>query len=117
MVLFDSDLAKRDGFEVRALALAGRGTAPMAYLLRWAGKAVLVSGRIPEKLTLPGAEALQHEIRGTDGAAAQYVQALRRLAEMSPALWLPAVPVQGQNANLYDDDWAKVVEQNRQMFE
>jgi hypothetical protein len=41
---------------------------------------------------------------------------LAALAGVAPDLWLPAVPVHGQNANLYDDDWARVLEQNRQLF-
>ena len=32
------------------------------------------------------------------------------------SLWLPGVPVHGQNANLYDDDWVKVLTRNRQLF-
>jgi hypothetical protein len=35
---------------------------------------------------------------------------------VNPDLWLPAVPIHGQNANLYDQDWAKVVAQNLRMF-
>jgi hypothetical protein len=34
---------------------------------------------------------------------------------VTPDLWLPAVPVHGQNANLYDRDWENVLGQNRQL--
>ncbi len=115
-VLSDGDLATSGWFDVRPIPLEGRGLAPMAYEVRWAGKTVLVSGRIPVKLSLPEAERLVGEVNGPHGSPEGYRKSLDRLAEVHPALWLPAVPVHGQNANLYDDDWAKVLGQNRQPF-
>ena len=53
---------------------------------------------------------------GDAAVDAEYLRALDRLAEVTPDLWLPAVPVHGQNANLYDRDWDKVLEQNRMFF-
>jgi glyoxylase-like metal-dependent hydrolase (beta-lactamase superfamily II) len=109
-LLGDGDLTTAGWFEVRSIPLQGRGVAPVAYELRRAGKTVLVSGRIPVKLSLPEAERLVSEVTGPG----EYRKSLDRLAEVRPDLWLPAVPVYGQNANLYDDDWMKVIEQNRQ---
>jgi len=45
------------------------------------------------------------------------MRSLDRLAQVNPNLWLPAVPVHGQNANLYDHNWEKVLAQNRQVME
>jgi glyoxylase-like metal-dependent hydrolase (beta-lactamase superfamily II) len=110
------DLEKSGWLEVRALPVPGRGPAAVAYQVRWAGKTVLFSGRVPVKLTPPGGEQLVREVAGPGGSAEQYLKSLDRLARVKPDLWLPAVPVHGQNANLYDDDWAKVLRQNRQVF-
>jgi hypothetical protein len=110
------DLEKNGWFEVRAIPVPGRGLAPVAYQVRWAARTVLFSGRIPVKLSEPAAEQLLREVPGSGGSAAQYVKSLDRLARVKPDLWLPAVPVHGQNANLYDDDWAKVLARNRDLF-
>jgi hypothetical protein len=110
------DLAERGWFDVRPIALQGRGLAPAAYEIQWAGKTVLLSGRIPTKLSLPEGERLVSDVAGPGGDVEQYRQSLDRLAKVRPALWLPAVPVYGQNANLYDDEWEKVLSKNRQVF-
>jgi glyoxylase-like metal-dependent hydrolase (beta-lactamase superfamily II) len=105
-----------DGFDVQTIPLGGRGRAPVAYQVRWAGKTVLLSGRIPTKLSLVESERLLSEVAPLSGSSEHYLKALDRLTAVHPALWLPAVPVYGQNANLYDDDWEKVLAQNRQLF-
>jgi glyoxylase-like metal-dependent hydrolase (beta-lactamase superfamily II) len=108
------DLGERGWFDVRTILLGGRGLAPVAYEVRWAGKTVLFSGRIPVRLGETTAPQLLSDLAGPGGRADQYVSALDRLGQLRPALWLPAVPVHGQNANLYDDDWQKVLDANRQ---
>jgi hypothetical protein len=107
-------LKTRGWFDVSSLSLGGRGLAPAAYRVEWAEKTVLFSGRIPVKPSVPGMEELIREVTGPGGSLPAYRQALDQLENVDPALWLPAVPVHGQNANLYDRDWAKVIEQNRQ---
>jgi glyoxylase-like metal-dependent hydrolase (beta-lactamase superfamily II) len=115
-VLTEDDLEEAGWFEVQALPLGGRGVAPLAYRLRWAGKTVLLSGRIPEKLASPMALQVLREVAGPGGGVEEYQKSLDRLEPVNPDLWLPAVPTHGQNANLYDQDWAKAVAQNREMF-
>jgi hypothetical protein len=110
------DIGKQGWFEVRPIVLQGRGLAPVAYELRWADRIVLVSGRIPIKMSLPEGERLVSDVAGSAGSIEGYRQSLDRLARVRPALWLPAVPVYGQNANLYDDEWDKVLSKNRQVF-
>jgi metallo-beta-lactamase class B len=105
------------GFPGKAIPLEGRGLAPVAYAFCWTGKTVLVSGRIPiGKKSPPEAMRLLDDLKAPGGDAARYVQSLGRLAEVNPQVWLPAVPVHGQNANLYDEDWAEILGQNRQLL-
>jgi len=116
-LLTEADLARTGLPDATAIPLAGRGVGPLAYQFRWAGKTVLVSGAIPVKLSGPALERLCAEVdcRGTGAAA--YIQSLARLADVRPDLWLPAEPIQGQNANQYDNDWEKVLQQNRRVLE
>lgn len=65
---------------VQPLSVSGFAGTRTAYRMEWAGKRVLLSGRIPART-------------------------LGRVAELQPELWLPARPVHGQNANLYGNDW------------
>jgi hypothetical protein len=111
-VLTEDDLVRNDWFEVKTLALQGRGTAPLAYEFRWGNKTVLVSGRIPVKTSGPALEELQRDVVAR-GQADAYVRALYALRKTSPDVWLPAVPVHGQNANLYDREWEAVLLRNR----
>ena len=85
--------------------------------MRWAGKTVLLSGRIPVKLSASTVELLLRKVMDPGGGAEQYVESLDRLAQVNPDLWLPAVPVHGQNANLYDRDWGKILAQNDRIMQ
>ena len=49
---------------------------------------------------------------GRGGNATHYRQSLDKLAGWNPDIWLPAVPINGQNANLYGNDWANTIAQN-----
>jgi hypothetical protein len=113
-VLTGEECIKESGLEGKVIPLAGRGLAPLAYALKWAGKTVLVSGRIPVKMNVPEVMRLRDDLKGPGSDAGKYVRSLDRLAEVSPSVWLPAVPVHGQNANLYNEEWAEVLAQNRQ---
>ncbi len=111
-LLTTEDLETNGGFEVQALPLQGRGLAPVAYRLSRAGKTVLVSGRIPVKPALPELEELDRDLRGAADRREQYLASLARLGALYPDLWLPAVPVEGQNANLYGWEWAEILGKN-----
>ena len=111
------DLEKAGAFDVTAIPLRGLGQSPTVYRLRWKEKTVLVSGRIPGKLENGEiAMTLLREVSASPGGAEKYQSSLDRLAQEKPDLWLPAVPVHGQNANLYDRDWENVLERNRELF-
>jgi glyoxylase-like metal-dependent hydrolase (beta-lactamase superfamily II) len=114
-ILDAAKLGETGWFDGQMLPLAGRGRASVAYRLRRAGKTVLVSGRIPVKLSHPSIERLRRDLRPPGGSVEQYRKSLDLLEAIPPDLWLPAVPVHGQNANLYDADWKKVLDANRHL--
>lgn len=102
--------------EAQTIPLAGRGVAPMAYLLQWQGKRVLISGQIPIRLSEQSIAESQQEIRSPLGDPARLREALSEMLELNPDLWLPSQPIHGQNANLYSGEWKKVLVENRSMF-
>jgi glyoxylase-like metal-dependent hydrolase (beta-lactamase superfamily II) len=115
-IISAGELATLHWFDARVMPLRGRGVAPQAFVIKLPGKTVLVSGRIPVKISQQTALPLMREFFGPGDRAAEYLKALETLATVKPDLWLPAVPVHGQNANLYDRDWEDVLAENRQML-
>ena len=97
-------------FDVKPIPLAGRGFAPMGYQLAWAGKTVLFSGRIPLKINQESGEKLISDLTSGQGDVRGYFASITELARLKPDLWLPAIPTDGQNANLYDSDWERTIE-------
>lgn len=115
-IISAAELAKLNWFEVSVIRLRGRGIAPQAFNIRWAGKTVLVSGRIPVKMSQETLLQLMQEFIGPGDRTADYLKSVESLRRIEPGLWLPAVPVHGQNANLYDRDWEDVLTENRQIL-
>lgn len=115
-ILSEDDVGSRSGLEGKAIVLGGRGQDLLAYLFRWKNRTVLVSDRIPVKPSVPTAQELLRDINGPGGSAAQYIRSLDQLRQLAPNLWLPAVPVHGQNANLYDQEWERLLAQNWQII-
>jgi glyoxylase-like metal-dependent hydrolase (beta-lactamase superfamily II) len=111
-VLPADQLAKETGLDVTTIPMKGRGHAPTAYHVRRAGKSILISGRIPIRPSQDAARGLFEDFLGGRGDVNDYLTSLNDLAEVEPALWLPAVPVDGQNANLYDRDWSRLISDN-----
>ena len=96
---------------VAVSALHGRGVAPAAYLLSWGERQVLLSGRILAGTDQASLQQLREELPDRR-AVEDFQMSLERLSEFRPDLWLPAVPAQGQNANLYDRAWREVLVKN-----
>jgi glyoxylase-like metal-dependent hydrolase (beta-lactamase superfamily II) len=115
-LLAPEDLPRQKWFSVTPIILQGRGVAPMAYRLPWAGKIVLFSGTIPIKLNHSSVQALSHDLAQKQADIAPYRAAIQQLREITPNLWLPAMPADGQNANLYGDEWKELLTQNEQVF-
>jgi glyoxylase-like metal-dependent hydrolase (beta-lactamase superfamily II) len=112
----EQELEMNTGLSVETIPLQGRGLAPIAYQVQWQGRKVLVSGRIPSKVGAQVKEEMAKVLSQPGGDATRYRQSLDKLAACNPDIWLPAVPVNGQNANLYGDDWANTLAQNALMI-
>ncbi|MFI5454430.1 MAG: MBL fold metallo-hydrolase [Isosphaerales bacterium] len=112
VILSAEGLPGRGWFEVMPMPLHGRGTASIAYRVRWAGKTILFSGRIPINGKPLTEAALFSDISKSREATLDYLVTVYRLGEPKPDLWLPAVPVDGQNANLYDNEWQDILAYN-----
>jgi hypothetical protein len=112
VIMPSEELATKGWFKVTPMPLRGRGVAPMAYWLPWAGKNVLFSGRIPVKVKEETWSEFFTEISKSTTTAADYLISINRLASLNPDLWLPAVATDGQNANLYDSDWEDIIADN-----
>ena len=111
-VLSAEALPARAWFDVTPVPLRAPGSAPIAYRARWGGKIVLISGHIPIKPTSRAeVQEFSHLPRAWEPML-DYVASVYRLAEPKPDLWLPALPVNGQNANLYDSDWPDILADN-----
>jgi glyoxylase-like metal-dependent hydrolase (beta-lactamase superfamily II) len=110
------DVPGQGWFPVTPLVLHGRGLAPCAYLVHWSGKRVLFSGRIPIRITQETRQGLLQDFERGQLSVPEYRATLRQLSELKPDLWLPAFPVNGQNANLYESEWESVLSQNALLF-
>ncbi len=107
-----SKLAGELGATMNILHLNGRGVVAHAYLLEWAGKPVLLSGRIPVLFDTRSVSELSADLKVSRENALEYLQALLTLEQIKPDLWLPTVPSDAQNANLYDSEWRHVITNN-----
>ncbi len=106
------ELPDKAWFPVISIPLRGVGFAPMAYEVTWSGKKVLFTGAIPLLVTQESGQSLIRELTGATGDIRGYFASLRELQVRKPDLWLPAIPIDDQNANLYKNDWAHVIEDN-----
>jgi glyoxylase-like metal-dependent hydrolase (beta-lactamase superfamily II) len=109
----ERELEKSGWLDVQTLSIRGRGTPSVAYQVRWAGKTVLFSGRVSLKTGRAAMAELSRISRDPRASLADYLKSLDSLAMIRPALWLPAVPVHGQNARVYDDEWDRILDEHR----
>jgi glyoxylase-like metal-dependent hydrolase (beta-lactamase superfamily II) len=94
------------------ILLEGRGRFPTAYQMTFLGKSVLFSGTIPVKLSQRAGDRLIQDLINPPGEPSSYLASLGRLAQARPNLWLPLIPTDDQNANLYDEDWQRILDEN-----
>jgi hypothetical protein len=111
-VLPADELSGQGWFKASPIALRGRGQAPTAYVVPWAGKTVLFTGLIPSGPGAGAQESLAADLAGSVEDTLEYLVSLTALADLEPDLWLPAVPSDDQNANVYDRQWKETVAEN-----
>jgi glyoxylase-like metal-dependent hydrolase (beta-lactamase superfamily II) len=101
----------------------------ISYSFQRGPKQVLVTPKVPRnitfewtnrqtgKKTVSGLEPqfgdLINELGASQAASESYREMLHELSDLSPDIWLPTLPLTGQNANLYDDDWQATIKENR----
>ncbi len=112
--LTEEELTSIGGFPIRAIPIAGPHGASLAYLIRADEKSILISGHIPVWPSISAIEKLHRLPDSRPGGVTEYLQSLGTFSNLRPDLWLPAIPIQGRNANLYDTEWQEILEQNRQ---
>lgn len=100
-------------FPVSPIMLGKRGTTAVAYVLRSANKTALFSGRIPTGGDRNSLEVLLSPSAKTANPR-ELIGWLGRLRNIHPDLWLPATPINAQNANLYDGEWQTTLERDYQ---
>jgi glyoxylase-like metal-dependent hydrolase (beta-lactamase superfamily II) len=106
------DLPGLGWFQGASVPLWVRGLAQAAYRIPWAGKTVLFSGRIPILLRQETDALLFSTLSKSRDDTLDYLISVNLLAEPAPDLWLPAVAVDGQNADLYDHEWQQIIADN-----
>ena len=111
-ILSEKELTGKGWFAATPIPLRGRGFAPMAYQVAWAGKTTLFSGRIPVKINQEAGEKLISDLTNSRGDVRAFFASLTQLRGMKVDLWLPATPTDDQNANLYGNDWEHIIEDN-----
>ncbi len=105
-------LAAKGWVVVATHMLDGRGNHPIAYQFELSGKRVLCSGIIPVKVNQPVGERLIYDLTHAPGDPERYASALAQLDSIAPELWLPTLPSDDQNANLYDEEWQNILRDN-----
>lgn len=109
-----ADLDGQASVPIKAIPMSGLGTSPMAYQFQREGKTVLVSGPFLVQVnTRQLMQDLQHRLSSAGANIGEYENSLGHLGQIKPHIWLPTRPVNGQNANLYDDQWQSVLKRNR----
>jgi glyoxylase-like metal-dependent hydrolase (beta-lactamase superfamily II) len=115
VLLSTDELPTRGWFNVSPVPLRAGDISPVAYRLEWAGKSVLLSGQIPIKVKPESWPDTLRTSLSSRELALDMLISVYKLADPKPDLWLPATPVDGQNANLYDHDWEEVITANYQV--
>lgn len=108
-VLTAEELPSAGWLDVTTMPLADFHPDALAYIVLWQGKKVMISGRMPIPASIEDYSDLRRAMNGPLRDAKAYRKSLHELLPVRPDLWLPAVPLHGQNANLYDEKWLNTI--------
>ncbi|TWU19655.1 MBL fold metallo-hydrolase [Allorhodopirellula heiligendammensis] len=129
--LDEASLSRKLSTLVEVIALGEGDASELAYLLEIGGKRVLLTPAVPRNISLdwvtrktgtakgtllePQATDLRTLLEASDDLREQYLLALDTLGPTRPDIWLPSLPLTGQNANLYDETWHRIIVANRKL--
>lgn len=108
-LLTETELPSAGWLDVTTMSLADFHPDALAYIVLWQGKKVMISGRMPIPANIEDYSDLRRAMNGPLRDAKAYRKSLHDLLPVRPDLWLPAVPLHGQNANLYDEKWLSTI--------
>jgi glyoxylase-like metal-dependent hydrolase (beta-lactamase superfamily II) len=114
-ILPASELPLRGWFAVEPISFAGREDRTTAYQFGTQEKSVLITGRIPIMPEEIPYGRLVADMEQSKVSVADYLKSIDELGTRQPNIWLPATPSNGQNANLYDDEWQEILRSNRKL--
>jgi metallo-beta-lactamase class B len=100
----------------------------LCYQFKIDSRQVVITPDVPRLITLVWTDRLHgrktfsslqpqtNELRNELSKSPEFLEStqrmLKELGSVAPHIWLPAIPSIGQNANLYDEDWSTVIEEN-----
>jgi glyoxylase-like metal-dependent hydrolase (beta-lactamase superfamily II) len=111
-IIGPDELSRRKWFDVEPVLPGGPRAGSLGYLLRWESKRVLFSGRIPIRPPRAAQRQTMRELVVSLGGVGEFLGTLNPFRKLRPDLWLPAVPADGQNANLDAGEWSIILAQN-----
>ncbi len=57
-------------------------------------------------------EGLASDLGSSRDNIMEYLASINELKPINPDLWLPALPSNDQNANIYDNEWKDIISKN-----
>ena len=106
--LADKDLE----FRVKVLPVRGAASPCAVLRFRWGSRVVLFTGEIPDPISIEPDSPTGRWIGRPPRRADEVLESLPAIGSPAPDLWLPLHPLHAQNANLYDEDWARTMRHN-----
>jgi len=89
-------------------------SAPRSIRLQWVTRK---TGGTIQTLIQPQTSDLVKFVESSQQERDRYLETLDALSNSRPDVWLPSLPLAGQNANLYDESWNETIRSNRDLVE
>lgn len=106
------DLIESNWFSVQVIPLEGCYQNEVAYFFKWEQRHVLVSGNVPSTLRRSSERDLLIALNEQPDQYEKYMVTLSVLYHFRPDMWLPSQPLNGQNANIYANQWGAILQKN-----
>jgi glyoxylase-like metal-dependent hydrolase (beta-lactamase superfamily II) len=113
----DSSISDSLGLSIEPIALRVPGRAPLVWRIRLKKKSALVTGSLPVDVDQALEADFVRRFSENEAAIDDSLDALDQLRGLKPDLWIPTVAVDGQNACLYDNSWAEILDRDRSLIE